>query len=409
MVEILKKYWVIILIGLILRLIVAGFTYHPDLRSQAMASYFYFQGNPNPYKASQQLSSRFVLDKLPMSYFIDLPFHAVGRIFIDPKVERAYFLNTSLYFGTPLFWLYLIYAKLPFIAFDIFLGIGLTLFVKLDYQKKVLTLWLFNPVAIWVSSAVGQIDVFATFSMVLALLFVKKQNLNLAALSLGFGGAVKFAPFLLFPLLLGLAKNWTQRFYLTILAIFPYILTAILYLPSQEFRQSALLAPQIDKVLYSVIPLSGGESVFIGPLLILVTYFIYLAKKRTLNDFVVYSLAVLSISLSFTHFHIQWFLWVVPFMILLFVNRFNGSNKLAVYGLIISLLMMLFMFDASLQVKLFAPLFPQLDKANGLAEILSNDQVTFVRSVAATIFMAASGFLIWHLFKTQDENNNSYS
>lgn len=407
MVEIIKKYWVLILIGLILRLLVAAFTYHPDSKTPAVASAVLFrEGSINFYSDYKKLAPRETLDDLPLSYFISIPIHAILRIFIDPNLETKFFINSSSILGNPAGWFYLMYIKIPMIIFDIILGIILSLSVKEIKQKRVLTLWMFNPVTLWATAAIGQADIYPTFFIMLAYFFIRKGKLDFAALSLGFGGAIKSVPFLLIPFILGLTNSWKERIKLITLSSIPYLVTVLPYLQSADFRHNALFAPQLSKTLFAKLPLSGGESVFIVPLILVALYLIYFSQKREILDYLKFSITALLLILSFTHFHLQWFLWITPLLIVWLANHWREATKIMIACLTLSLLVMLFMFDSSLQFKLFAPLFPSLDKINGFAEVLSSDQVYFYRSIAATIFLSSSIAFIWYLFKNHYENNN---
>ena len=402
--EIIKKFWLIILIGLILRLVIAGFTFHPDLRTPPLSSAVFFQeGSVNFYHDSSKLDKQDVLDKLPLNYFINLTFHSILRPFVSTNIENQFFTDQSRLYGNPQFWFYLIYAKFPMIVFDTALGILLSFVVEGTLRKKVLILWLFNPFTLWVTSAIGQDDVYAAFFIVLSWFLIKRNQLNWAALSLGAGGAIKSAPFLLVPLLIGLGKNWTERALILILAALPYLATVVPYLGVANFRHNALLAPQLSKSLYANIPLSGGEMILLVPTILGLLYLFYFSKKRETKDFLNFSIAVLLLILSFTHFHLQWFLWVLPFLLLWLINHWDQGIRWAMVGLSVGLLIMLFLFESSLQVKLLSPLIPALDSASGLKELLTDQQGIFIRSIGASIFAGSAFFLIWRVLIRDSE------
>lgn len=399
MVEIIRKYWGLLLIGLALRLVIAGITFHPDVTTPAVTSAVVFrEGALNFYEDAPRINPQEVLDDLPLSYLISLPFHIIARPLVSEDIETTFFFNRSVLFGSPVFWIYLIYIKFPLILFDLAVGVLLAL-TLVNFQKRVLFFWIFNPITLWATSAIGQLDIYLVFFITLAYFFAKKGYLNWAALSLGAGGAIKSTPFLLVPLLLGLAKNWKERISIIILACLPYLVTVIPYLGSSEFRQNALFAPQLSKVFFASFPLSGAESILVVPTILLLLYLLFFSRKRDVSDFLHFSIAILLSILVFTHFHMQWFLWVTPFLFIWFVDNWRGGIQLAIWLLLVSWLLMLFLFESSLQVKLFAPFFPGLDWAIGLKEILPENQGTFLRNIAASIFAASSGFLVWKLLR----------
>lgn len=398
----LKKYWFLLGLALIIRMLIGAFTFHEDVRASATASFVYLEMKElDPYSRSYSIAPQELLNYLPFSYLLALPFHQVGRIFVDQDTENTFLVNQNLLLGKPAMWLYLLYVKAPFIIFDIGIGILLSLIIQSRYQTKTLLLWLFNPLAIWVSSAIGQYDIYLTFFLVLSLYFIQKDKLYLAALALGAGAATKSTPFLLLPLLLGLTVNFGDRVKMIFLSLIPYIITVTPYFQSASFRKDALFAPQMQKILYANIPLSGGEFILIVPSLILFFYVIYFLRSRVKEDFLSFSIMILLSIFAFTHFHIQWFLWVTPFLIIFSLNHWDKQIKWSIIGLTVSLLGLLFLFESSLQLKLFAPLFPVLSSAKGLHELLQDSQVIFLRSTVASIFFVSSLLLILRIIVPQ--------
>lgn len=409
-----KKILLIVIVGVILRLVIAMFTYHPDTRTSSFTSAMAFrEGTLNFYDFSSNLDTSdprkneynqklIDIDDQPLQYLVTLPFFAILRPFVDPVTEIRFHLDPSSTFGTPQLFYYLLYLKFPFLVFDILTAFVLMKFFQDKKQKVVaFTLWMFNPVTLWATAGIGQFDILTTFFMILSLLFLSKNKPSLSAITLGFGIALKTFPLLLLPFLILSQKTLKQKIVVTILSLAPFVGFALTYLGSSGYRQHALFAPQLDKLLYAKLPLSGGESIFIVPAILLVLYLIFNSVKNKSWEMVgKFWFIALLISLGLTHFHAQWFLWVTPFLII-FYPSFKSKFILPVLLLLISWLVMLFMFDASLQVKLFAPLIPSLKDAAGLAEVLTGDKVSFIRSIAATIFVA-SGFYIAVKFLKND-------
>lgn len=398
--EVIKKYWLLLVIGLVLRLVLAGVSFHPDVRTVSLSSAVFFQKQSlNFYEESKKLASQEILDDLPLSYLILLPVHGLLRPFVDIPTENVFLNSTQSLLGSTQLNLYLVYTKMPLIFFDMLLGFVLTLSLRQSLQKKILTFWMFNPFTLWATAMIGQMDVVVAFFITLVWLLITNKKLSWAALVLGMGGAIKSSPFLLMPLLVGLGGSFKEKLKLMILLILPYILTVLPYIPNKDFRQDALLAPQLAKTFYAHINLSGGEAIYLVPAILGALYLIYFSRKREARDFLNFSIIALLLILAFTHFHIQWFLWVMPLLLLWLIANWTQGIKLATAGLFLSLLMMIFLFDASLQLKLLAPIFPALDGLRGLAEISTNNQSSFLRSITASVFAACAIFLIWKIRK----------
>lgn len=396
---------IIFLLGLIIRLIIAGTTFHPDVKiinftSAVFTKEFYL--NPYDFKSQIIKSQKQVIyksetpDDLPLQYLVILPVQFLERPFINDNIENQFLVDHSQLLGNFSLFLHLMLIKFPVIVFDLALGLLLTYFVSQNAKRTILTLWMFNPFSIWVTAAIGQVDVIPTFFLMLSLFLIQQNKLKFAALSLGFGAAIKSFPFLLAPFLILLGENLKQRISITLLILIPYILSILPYLPSQDFRTNALFSPQLDKILYAKLPISGGESIIITIAILLCLYFLFNLNKDKSKNLVKYIVTTLLLILSFTHFHIQWFLWVTPLLLLLVLQ--SKKFLLPVSLLYITVFGMMFLFEASLQTQLFAPLFPMLNNTKGLTEILLVDYVNLLKNILATLFFSTSIILIYFVF-----------
>lgn len=404
--KIIKNFWWIILIGFLFRIIIASLTFHPDIRNTSIASTIIFREQTlNPYQYSgKDIYIVEKLDDLPLAYFITLPINRLLRPLIDTRVEEQFLKDTSVLFGNSVFYLYLLIVKVPVLIYDLALGILLATTVAAHLQKKILAFWMFNPFILWTSAAIGQFDVIPTLFLLVGYLLMTQKKLGLAAFSLGLAAAVKSFGFLLAPFLILMAKNWSERIKLMVIFVTPWILSVLPYLSSTQFRSNALLAPQLDKILFSKILLSGGEAVLIVPTILIVLYLLYLRKARLPQDFLIYCLVGLLMVLTFTHFHLQWFSWVIPFLVILYFQGLTLAQKWSLGLISLSLILMLFLFDASLSVRLFAPIFPNLKDVLGLAEILRNEQLIMLRSLAASLFGASSIYLSLSLLLKHEQS-----
>lgn len=409
-----KKIVLLFILGIALRIVIAMFTFHPDARTSSFTSAMVLrEGTLNFYDFSnnldatdprkQEYNEKLIdIDDQPLQYLLTLPFFAILRPFVDLATETMFHLDPSSTFGSPQLFYYLLYLKFPFLVFDILTAFVLMKLFQDKKQKAIaFAIWMFNPVTLWATAGIGQFDILTTFFMILSLFFLSKNKPSLSAIALGFGIALKTFPLLLLPFLILSQKTLKQKVTVTVLSLIPFVSFALIFLGSPGYRQHALFAPQLDKLLYAKIPLSGGENIFIIPVLLIILYLLFASlKNRNWENLARFWLITLLMILGFTHFHQQWFLWVTPFLVI-FHPYMRQKLLFPVILLLLSWGIMLFMFDASLQVKLFSPLIPSLKDAAGLAEVLTGDKVSFIRSIAATIFVA-SGFYIAVKFLKND-------
>lgn len=399
-----KKYWAILLIGLVLRIVLSAISYHPDVKIINYTSYVYLgKMQLDPYPPSTDTGE--TPDDLPMQYLIRLPFEILTRPLINTQIEPVFFNSTDQLFGDPRLLLHLLLIKIPLIVFDLLTGVIIALFFADKLRKKALWIWMLNPFTLWATSMIGQVDIMPTFFLILGFYLMRKEKNSWAAISLGMGASMKSFPILILPFFLFLFDKLSEKIKLTILFFVPLVLSIGLYIFSPAFRQYALFAPQMDKIFYSIIPLSGGEGILITIFGLIALFLLFISKKRNVNDFLIYSTSALIWVLAFTHFHLHWFLWVMPFLILLFIEKTAYFQKWSLFLIALSLLLMLFGFEASLQLRLLAPLFPNVAPLNGLAETLTNEGLYFVRSMGATLF-AASGIFLCAKLLYSNENHN---
>lgn len=371
---IMRKIWLILILAIVLRVFLSFATQHPDIESLWAGGRILAEGHVlNLYDYSS--------DKVVFNY---------------PPLIYWYFGLLSFIFSS------LGFLKLPYLIFDIALGIILSKLV--DKEKEVLTfaIWMFNPVSIYATYMMGQFDIIPTFFSVLSVYLAFKNKLNWSALSLGAGIAFKLYPvFLIIPLIL-FGRSFLGRVKLVILAFLPYLVSILPYTQESSFRSQALFASQSSKSLYAGISVSGGESILLFPFFLLLFYlYLWHSQFSKANLWKVFLIPLL-LFFIFTHYHPQWLIWVTPFFVLDLVIK--NFKKWILYVLIFaSWFFSLFFFDPSLTIGMFAPIFPL---SGGLPDIWTllnlNMDYNFSRSILQTIFAASSVFLI--LSFTRKEN-----
>lgn len=406
-----KNIWWILLLSLSIKLIISAITFHPDIRHFDLAGQIVVSGNIlNLYDFAVQSSSELailnrsnILNYPPAIYLFSGLFglifsYFIGQIFIIEFLRDTYSTLGSLQLS-----LHLLFLKLPYLIFDLAIGLILMRFFH-ETKDKILSfgLWMFNPANIYSTYIIGQFDIIPVFFVCLALLFSKLAQSFRAALALGFGIAFKIFPlFLLLPLAFSQDK-WKNKLVIISLGFVPYLFFALPFLVSPGFRTQALLANQTDKGFYAQILVSGGESIFLFPalyiFLLLIFYFQGVNIKTIWQKFL---LALLPFFI-FTHFHAQWFLWLTP---LLIIDLVYLKLKHAILTLVLTgcWFASLFFFEPSLTIGIFSPLWPPLYNLSSLWEILGfNININFARSVIQTIFAGVSIYFLYSYFPKKE-------
>lgn len=371
----MKNLWLIVIIGIILRVFLSYATFHSDILAFKLAGRLVASGKIlNLYDYSNPDVA--ILNYPPAIYLFHGMFNfLLGNIF-----------NTGLL------------VKLPYLIFDLLTGYLIyKLFDSRRQANVAFILWMFNPINLYATYMMGQFDIIPTFFIILSLYFISKGKLSLAALALGGGIAFKIFPIFLVPPLIYFGKTFFNKIKLFSLSVLPYFLSIIPFISSSNFRLTALFASQSDKSLYAALPVSGGEAILFFPAFLILFYLIIQNKVKEFNLWRFYLIPLL-LFFIFTHYHPQWFIWLTPFLIIdLTLDRFK--NILPILLILGSWLLSLFFFDPSLTLGLFTPIFPALHSSPSVWSLLNiSIDYNFSRSLLQTIFVGASVFLIYYHF-----------
>jgi len=380
-------------------------TLHPDLLGHSFSAYFFaYEGKLNLYDTLANLPPDYPLVKNfgvsdifiypPLTYYTLGIFRVLVKPFADPKLIPWLMENLDQLHSYPGLFLHLFLFKVPYLFFDIgaaFLLAGL--FDDPKKKKLAFSLWMFNPVTIYATFMIGQLDLLPSFFTLLAAYFFKKERFSWAAFSVGVAASYKMYPlFLLFPLAFLSSEKFWERAKNLALGFVPFLFFITPFLGSSAFR-AQVFSPKSQKMLYMGWPLSGAEVIYPFVFGLIVIYFLaYYSKKKT--DLSAYFLSILLLTFGVTHFHPQWFLWVTPFLIWELVKN-NFKNWLLALTIFVSWLALTLMFEPSLSFGLFNPLWPQLEKATGLSELVKRYTDVFqFKSLIRSVFAGASFFFI---------------
>ncbi len=410
-----KLFWIVLFLGIIVRFFLAFSSIHPDLVAFYTGGQIVFDGHFwDLYDYIEKLPFDSPLRKIyPADLFIYPPlvylfFGYVATTFstiVPVYVREALIYDLPSVLGDLRLNLFLLLFKVSYLPFD--LGIAF-LFLQIfkDKPKKgfsAFVLWIFNPVNLYVTYMMGQFDVLPTFFVVFAFYLIvsfyktKPHYLYLAGFSLGVGASLKIYPLLFIPLLMFLEKNWFRRLLLFFVSFGVYLLSIFPFLDSPGFRSSALLAGHTLKSFYATIPISGGQSIIIYLSLLFFVYWVFYFRGVTLNNLWSGFFIILLLFFVFTHYHPQWFLWIIPFLIFDLIDSDGKNWPLVLLSVFVFFGLVLF-FDRSLSLGLFSPLFPSLFSGQSIWELLGvNLELNLWRSVLHSLFVSVALFYFYIL------------
>lgn len=409
----MKKFFLKwLLIGLVLRLVLMPFTVHPDIHAFDLGAYLISQKGEwlTFYDFLSRLEPSHLLVKIygpdlfiypPLAYFVP----GVFMFFLGPlynfSFNNLFLLDMEATYQTLELFKTLFLLKMPYLLFDFLLAFLLYRLFTGKKGEMAFKLWLVNPLTLYATFSMGQIDILPTLMVVAALFLATKNKKELSVLMLGIGGAFKLFPLLFLPIfVLVLERKLWQRTKLFLIGLAPYLIVIAPYLFfSPIYRQSALLASQTEKMFYMRLPLSGAEYLSIFAL----GYFLLLffADRWRKREEILWKLGLVLMLLFFsvTHFHPQWFLWLTPFLIWLIVTRGKKylGHLIILFGCYLALL---FFFEPSLHFGLFTPLAPSLKNVGSLNNLLAGITNVFtIKSLLRSLLAATSLILVFQLFK----------
>lgn len=407
----MKKIAWILAVGILVRLFLAFSTFHSDIQPfyfagdviarGNVANFYDYLGSLPADDPTLKIYPTYLFNYPPLVYFFLGPVSYLTSLPFSKELLHSFIFNLPGLLGNIELNFLLLTLKLVYLPFDIAVGWLLySIFQKPANKLLALGLWVFNPVNLYATYMMGQFDLIPTFLVILALyLAVRRSKLFAAAFFLGLGASFKIFPFLfLIPLVL-VKDKWGDRLKLLAVGVLPYVLSIIPFLNSPGFRSTALVAGQTTKSLYAAIPISGGESIILFPLLVLFVYLVLFFNRVGVEKLWSRFFIVILLFFVFTHYHPQWFVWLTPFLIIDLVKSKFSHWPLAIL-LLAAWLGQITFFDPGLSVWLFAPIAPALYGLPGIWESMGVAlDINFARSLLQTIFAGTSAYYIYRLWR----------
>jgi hypothetical protein len=318
----------LLILAIFLRILVAVFLFHPDIKTYNYQASFLKKGVFNIYtylvdnKKTLPLKDDFVY--FPLTYFVLGGYQIVAspilgngfNSWLADAGANSVVTNSNIF-------KYLLVLKLPYLVLDVAIAFLLMeFFENKEDKKKVFIFWLFNPFTIILLYAFSNIDIFPVILTVLAFLMIKRQKLTTAALLLGVASGFKLYPLLFVPFLFLTGRTLKEK---VLLALTPVVTFGVIILPflSTAFFQSALVSGLTTGIFTSTFSTLAVAILFF--------YAVLLDKKINLFN---YWVALFLIIFSFSLFHIQWLLWIAPFLVILAVRKPKLSWLIFLFGIL---------------------------------------------------------------------------
>lgn len=390
-------------------LFLAPFTYHPDIKTIFYQSQFLSQGIFNIYSFFAANPEKAFLG--PFVY-PPLAFFTFGLLFIPVKmiagsgfVDWLGMGNDAV--GVTHIFQYLFVLKLPVIIAHFITAFVMMKFIDGEKKQKIaLSLWFFNPISLYTVGFMGQIDSFAVLLTVLALLLAKKKSIY-ATVLLGLGAAFKTYPLLVLPFLaIYSGKTWSKKLLSFALGFGTYLLFILPFITTPAFYSSTFVSGLSQRLFELKLYLGFGENILIVPALLIILFLFAVSKRiENINQLSNFFLAVFFVTVTSVHFHPQWALWFLPFLIISFIyNAKDSSVWIALTLLFLGWLGNILLFDDKfLSWGILSPIDPGILFLPTLSELLHRFfDPLLLQSIFHTIMLASGVYLVSKSFKENE-------
>jgi hypothetical protein len=288
-------------------------------------------------------------------------------------------------------------TKIPYLISDLLIAWALLgLAREAGTGRKACMIWMLNPITLYISYVVGQFDAVPTALFTLSLLTLTRERWLLASLLLGMAAAFKTSFLLVAPLfgLYGAARHANSRGKKLAYGFFPLLVSLAMtigfqtYPRIQPFYESANLAIQgteLNGFFGDVFYNRGrpGDAFFRGLAEFWVNYSVRLKTFADFTDELVLTPLILTIGVllalrvsrwdlailertvlagwmvffALHLFHVQWFMWAQPLLVLWLARR-GGREWPAVLALVAGYTIHTWRWDRPTTVETLLPGLP---------------------------------------------------
>lgn len=392
--------------------LIAPFTYHPDTKlvlyypsiNQGKVWDIYKYLNTNQDDAPK-------FHYPPMHYWVLKAEWPLVKLISGSGIEEWLKIGGNIAFNDTNIYLYNFSSKFPLLILVLLSGYLIyKICLKNAYDKKTAlkaaAIWFFNPLTLYSAVIMGQNDILAIFPFILGLYFYSDKP-YLAFLLFGLGGSIKNYP-LIWAIILGLVYKkgtWFKKIILIAIPFLFYILTMLPFLSQNYFRQDVLYSGLSIRIFESFLDIGFGDKLLIVPVLLVVVALIGIKKSlgKNLKGQMILLLTATLLILALTHFHPQWFIWIMPFASILLAK----SKNFWWYGILIPAIMIVVLLfeDKYLYWGLLTPINPGIINLPYIGEFLQAKGVdtALLNNLAHSIIAGVAFYWLWILGRMDND------
>ncbi len=376
------------------------FFFHPDIKdiatrtsflsSGVLVIYEYLKLNPSTHNNAPDFAYP------PLTYYLLGGYQIITKPLLGEAFNSFLFNFSGDFLESPYIYRYLFLLKLPYLFFDLLIGLLLIRLIKDHSQKtKALCFWFFNPINLYAIYMIGQFDIIPTFLSFLAFYLWLSKSYKLSAIYLGLGASLKSFPLLILPFFILSKEPLKDRVLHAFITILVYLLFILPVLDSPYFKHDVLFSSLSQKIFELKISLINQQvSVFVIFLgLISLAYLVY--RKISLLTVI---LATFFATYCLTRYHAQWIVWIMPYLTLAYATKKINFWPLAILALSYFVTFGLF-GDKFLLTGLLSPVSTIFLDIPALTNIIPGGYMIFLSTITKVIFACSAVIITYQSTK----------
>jgi len=254
------------------------------------------------------------------------PYHSLMLFILYPFAKLASFLSMPFIF------------KIPLLIADISIFFILKKLFP-NKEKNIFIFYFTNPIIIYAIYIHSQLDIIPTALLMHSIYLLTKKNIIYSAISLGLALATKTHVLVALPLiffyLIKVEKIKTAIKYSLISLIIPIVLD-LSFLFSDGFIKMVILNSK-QLLLFDSYYIIGEVKILFPIAALLIVYFHFFNQDKVNNDLLYLYFGLLFTAIIFFIYPAPaWYVWMVPFISIYFIQNNNYKNFILYYVLSIS-------------------------------------------------------------------------
>ncbi len=336
-------------------------------------------------------SDRFVYP--PLSYFFLGSINVISGLVLGPDLYGWLSDWGSTGYLHPRMFEFMLILKLPYLLMDLSVGYLIWKYLEKSQNRELaLALWFFNPLSLYAIYVLSQFDIVGALLTMAALILVTQKKLTVSAFLIGLGVLIKSYPLFLLPFIYMRIRSLKQFLSVSLATLIALALPLMPVINSPDFIETMRQSNLMQRIFIAALPVGGAQAVplyIFGYTLVLWQSWKRKEKFDLLPEFLTTTFLVLLLA----HFHAQWVIWSLPFLIIVLAKapRLWPAFVGAALALFITNLMIA---DSWVFLATFSPVNNHAVMLPPLTDLIHNSPgVDFLQSLAHT-FLAATGLYI---------------